>query len=81
MSRTFYPLGDRVPGSRMGDGKQYHGIRTGEFRAPRAGEWYLSGAYPEAYRAKNDLDVQYHICEIVRTRTKHIIDIVRVEES
>lgn len=34
---------------------------TGEFRAPRKGEWYLSGAIPEAYRAPNDLSTPYHI--------------------
>lgn len=33
----------------------------GEFRPPRAGEFYLSGARPCAYRAHNDLSTAYHI--------------------
>lgn len=45
--------------------------KTGEFRAPRSGEWYLSGAIPEAYYARvnfaNFIEVgnlcQYHILE------------------
>lgn len=38
---------------------------TGEHRAPRAGEWFLSGAIVEAYRASNDLMMEYHIAELV----------------
>lgn len=34
---------------------------TGEFRPPRAGEYFLSGARIEAYLATNDLDMPYHI--------------------
>ncbi|RLC88675.1 MAG: hypothetical protein DRJ03_02020 [Chloroflexi bacterium] len=41
---------------------------TGEFRPPRKGEWFLSGAIPEAYRAPNDLDGAYHIARFVRVR-------------
>jgi hypothetical protein len=36
-------------------------VRTGEKRPPRKGEWYLSGAIPNAYRAPNDLSIAYHI--------------------
>lgn len=37
---------------------------TGEKRAPRAGEYFLSGAIPEVYRASSDLDfVEFHIME------------------
>jgi hypothetical protein len=43
--------------------------RTGEMRKPRKGEWYLSGAIIEAYRAPNDLTVAYPIARIVKTRT------------
>jgi hypothetical protein len=35
---------------------------TGEFRAPRKGEWYASGAIVEAYQAPNDLKSSYWIC-------------------
>jgi hypothetical protein len=36
-------------------------VRTGEFRAPLKGEFYLSGAIPEAYQAPNDLSTPYAI--------------------
>lgn len=35
--------------------------KSGEFRAPKKGEWYLSGAIPCAYQAPNDLLSAYHI--------------------
>jgi hypothetical protein len=34
---------------------------TGEFRAPKRGEYYLSGAIIQAYRAPNDLSQEYWI--------------------
>lgn len=37
---------------------------TGEFRPPRQGEHYLSGAIVCAYRAPNDLSTPYWIAEI-----------------
>jgi hypothetical protein len=41
------------------------GMLTGEFRAPKAGEWFLSGAIPEGYRATNDLSGEYYILKLV----------------
>jgi hypothetical protein len=41
---------------------------TGEFRCPKKGEWFLSGAYIEAYQAPADLRIPYHIARLVRTR-------------
>lgn len=38
---------------------------TGEKRAPRKGEWYLSGAIPAGWFAPNDLDSVFWICELV----------------
>lgn len=39
---------------------------TGEFRNPKAGEFYLSGAKVSAYYTKNDLDSPYWIaCKVV----------------
>lgn len=35
---------------------------TGEFRPPRKGEWYASGAIVQAYMAYNDLSDSYWIC-------------------
>jgi len=39
-------------------------VRTGEFRPPRRGEWYLSGARVVAYRAPNDFTTPYHIARL-----------------
>jgi hypothetical protein len=30
---------------------------------PKKGDWYVSGAIPEAYRATNDLDTEYWIIQ------------------
>jgi len=45
-------------------------VWTGEKRPPKKGEWYLSGAIIEAYRAKNDLSDTYPIATLV-TIEKH----------
>ena len=50
--------------------KDIHAILTGEKRPPVKGEWYLSGAIPEAYRAVEDLSTPYQICKLVKTRTE-----------
>lgn len=44
-------------------------VKTGEKRNPKAGEWFLSGAIPEAYKAHNDLDTEYHILRLARIET------------
>jgi hypothetical protein len=41
---------------------------SGEVRCPRKGEWFLSGAIVEAYRAPNDLTMGYHIARLVQGR-------------
>lgn len=46
---------------------------TGEKRPPKKGEWYLSGAVIEAYRAKDNLDTSYHIAQLVKVEEKTII--------
>ncbi len=43
---------------------------TGEFRAPKRGEFYLSGAIPEAYEAPNDLSQEFYIMERVKPPAK-----------
>jgi hypothetical protein len=58
-ARTIYPL--------AGDRRRTF-IKTGEFRPPKRGEHYLSGAIPEVYGAPNDLRQPYDImseCRIV----------------
>lgn len=47
------------------DGKYARAVRTDEFRAPKAGEWYLSGSTVLAYRAPNDLSTEFRIAAIV----------------
>lgn len=43
---------------------------TGEFRPPKRGEWYLSGAIGEAYQAPNDLSTAYNILRIVGVQAR-----------
>jgi hypothetical protein len=43
-----------------------------EVRAPRKGEWYVSGAIPAAYRAPNDLDTPYRIAHPIPDPPKTI---------
>jgi hypothetical protein len=52
------------------DGLHVMAALTGEFRAPRKGEWYLSGAVPVAYRSPSDLSHTYRIMELVVVDTK-----------
>ncbi|WP_164104227.1 hypothetical protein [Candidatus Laterigemmans baculatus] len=40
-------------------------MATGDSRKPRKGEWYLSGAIVEAYRAPSDLSSEFHIARLV----------------
>lgn len=56
----LYPLAQSLNG--------YRAKATGEFRAPRKGEWFLSGAIIEAYRAFNDYNVAYPIARIYKVR-------------
>lgn len=45
-------------------------VKSGEKRPPRRGEWYLSGAIPEAYKAPNDFRQSSHILTLVRVETR-----------
>jgi len=40
-------------------------IRTEDFRCPKKGEYYLSGAVPVAYIAPNDLGQKFRIMKLV----------------
>ena len=55
---------------------QIMGVRTGDKRQPRKGEWYLSGNPAEVYRAPNDLSTDFLIMRLVkvRTETKYFIE-------
>jgi len=43
--------------------------RTVEFRCPKKGEWYLSGAIVEAYKAHDNLTTPFFIAKLVKTKT------------
>ncbi len=42
-------------------GQRKHYVKTGEFRKPLKGEFYLSGAIPLAYQALADCCSEYHV--------------------
>lgn len=46
--------------------KHLKAVATSEFRPPKKGDLYLSGAEVEAYCALNDLTTPYRIARIVR---------------
>ena len=48
--------------------KEVRAIDTGVKRNPREGEYFLSGAIPEAYRAYNDCCSPFYICNLVRVK-------------
>ena len=55
---------------------------TGEWRSPRKGEFYLSGAVIEAYRAPNDLAQRFWIAkEIVLVPCEHCNGTGKVEQK
>jgi hypothetical protein len=49
-----------------------------QFRPPRKGEWYLSGAIPMAYKAPNDLDTSYAILYLARIETVTTTNVLKV---
>jgi hypothetical protein len=62
----------------ISDGKpvKIMGMVIGEFRKPRAGEWYLSGGIPEVYRANENLSWKYHILKLVAVREIKTFEVV-----
>lgn len=52
-------------------------VISGEFREPKADEWYLSGAIVQAYRATNDLTTKFHIAKIVLLQAVTTLSVVR----
>jgi len=63
-----------------GQEKEYIVARgTGEYRPPKAGEWYLSGSIVTAYHIKHDLNDPYHIAEIVWVKIRPEIKILNIE--
>lgn len=59
--RKYYPF----EGRRARERDRRVAVRTSEFRRPRKGEYFLSGARPYAYLAPNDLSKSYRIMHII----------------
>lgn len=57
-----YPIAES---DRKHAGNSISAVRIGETRQPKAGEWFLSGAAPEAYQAPNDLKMARSILRLV----------------
>jgi hypothetical protein len=71
-----YPLGDYVAG--IAPQRDLRAVATGEYRPPRAGEWYLSGALVAAYRTLGDLNHPFHIARVVKVErivTERIVEV------
>lgn len=75
-SSGLYPLSDWVtdrekaklgvaPRQRECDSEMIRAMPSGDYRAPKRGEWFLSGAIVSAYKADNDLTTPYHIARLV----------------
>lgn len=56
----------------------FRAVPTGEKRAPKAGEWYLSGAVVEAYKARGDFDSEYLIAKLVRVERVPAVETYRI---
>lgn len=63
------------------DGISIMAVHAGEFRTPCAGEWYLSGAKPAAWRAPNDLSTKFHIMRLVKVKRETRVIETLVENS
>jgi len=45
-----------------------YAINTKQYRTPKKGEYYISGAVPMAYIAPNDLSQNFYIAEIIKPK-------------
>jgi hypothetical protein len=69
MDERYYRMGEAFsPPNLMGK-------LTGEYRPPKAGEYYLSGAIPEVWKAGADLRSSYYVAKLVKVRR-----VTRIEE-
>lgn len=66
MTFPYFPIATPDLWAAPDRGYQRMAKLTGERRAPRRGEWYISGAIAEAYYAPNDLSTSYRIAKIVK---------------
>jgi hypothetical protein len=78
----LYHVAEPVPGLSPADHARVRAVRTGQYRFPRAGEWYLSGTggdgtAPEAYQAHHNFYVRCQILALVLTDTVQVTTIAR----
>lgn len=67
-SRKFNLADETTASERQTFGENPRAIMSEDSkRRPLKGEWYLSGAIVEAYRAPSDLATQYYIARLIRT--------------
>lgn len=64
-----------IPTGQSGLFAQRHFYRKVAFRAPKKGEWYLSGAIVDAYQAPNDLTSEYQIVEKGPRAVRRMIEV------
>ena len=60
--------GDFFPLALIRGNKDYMVQYTGEYREPRAGEFFISGAIPEGYFCHMNISTKYHIAKRVKVR-------------
>jgi hypothetical protein len=70
LMNKYFPLADAPSAEELNllgveDKVGVRAMATGEKRNPKKGEWYLSGAIIEAYRASNELSSKYYIARLV----------------
>ena len=68
--KSIFPSLDFAPTPQ--NGKHVKAFWSGQYRAPKKGEWYLSGCegYERAYMAPNDLSDEYFIMRIALVENK-----------
>jgi len=52
-----------------------------EYRRPKKGEWYLSGAIPKGYQAPNDLSQEYLVINLKEEAVQKTVWIRKEEAS
>lgn len=67
-----------TPGTspRFGEFVLVGAVMTGDYRPPKMGEWYISGAIPEAYRQPREgATIPARIATLVKYKTETIIKV------
>lgn len=80
-NQWLFSIVDRIPSEDLkrlgGRERNIMAVWTGEKRPPKSGEWFISGAVPEVYRARADLTTVYHIARLVQVERKEVVRVVQ----